>query len=283
MKALRRELTWRQDEQRAAILLRLLSYRPAHNEPHSRSEAFTSTPYAIDPQGYQFCTDELIREGTVGLNAVRIALYVSSERHLSRSVIRSDAAAVLLPQLELEHSAGTARFATVRDIIRELRDNVEKALQMTGAANGAAVLNHLDNYVSGAVPFTFVIDDPVGVSQAERFHEDTIEEIVQQQCCPAATASNSGLAGPYSISVTRYPRTWAQNAELGLLSSYERTQSSSEGDLLQLLQSARKIVAFTGRMLRALCDLLPCCTSSHKHATRCRHQRGKRHCCIPLV
>lgn len=73
------------------------------------------------PASWLFSTDELVSDGRVPLHGKRIRLRVSNDRDLQRTVMRSDAASVSLPELRVENPAGVGRFASVGDMLVELK------------------------------------------------------------------------------------------------------------------------------------------------------------------
>ena len=122
---------------------------------------------------------EIIPGGGIAEQGVRIELNVTTTDDLSRDVLKSDHAAVQLPDLDVEMAHGTlgGKFSTVEGLLINIRDQLTSQQQFyVGDSEGdterteryANTLAKLDDMISGkASSFRFVLDDPAGMSFIE--------------------------------------------------------------------------------------------------------------------
>lgn len=117
--------------------------------------------------------------GATADKGLRIELQVNSEEDLSRDVLKSDYAAVHLPDLELELEFGTlgGKFTTVEGVINDIIAQLEGQSAYYMGDSGAhdherkerytKMLEGLKACLKVETPYRFVLDDPAGQSFIE--------------------------------------------------------------------------------------------------------------------
>ena len=169
--------------------------------------------------------NEVTFGGEIQPKGSRMELVCTKESDLSRQLIKSDSAAVILPALEFEIPPGTQKgeISTIEGVLMQ----AVKALQLyqpqrlaehpeVGAKVALVIMNLMRHAQGEVLPFTIVVDDCAGNSFIENpFAPD---------------------ADPHMIE-TKFIRTPAQNESLGLSATDEGTLSENkkEGNYSALL------------------------------------------------
>eukprot|EP00249_Psilotum_nudum_P018275 c26725_g2_i1 orf=300-1175(-) len=157
-----------------------------------------------DNCGYK--NSEIKPAGSIPPKGKKISLQILNKGDLSRDVIKSDTAGVVVPELELELAPGTlgGLVTTVEGILVQISENLRRVHGFSigdSAADGTRKrwqefdmrLNKLRGVHQ---PWTLVLDDPLGnsfIAPATEFTEDDAQ-----------------------LKFEEYDRTWDQNEELGL-------------------------------------------------------------------
>ncbi|KAJ5469036.1 Zinc fingerZPR1-type [Penicillium sp. IBT 31633x] len=149
--------------------------------------------------------------GEVPVKGKRITLQVENEVDLSRDILKSDTAALLSPELDLEVQPGTlgGRFTTVEGLLVEIKDQLKGTIfDVDDSANSGGdsmessdkdkwqrFFARLDQAINGELKFTITLQDPMASSY------------VQDLCSPAVDPK---------ITSEEYTRTAEEEDDLGL-------------------------------------------------------------------
>lgn len=144
--------------------------------------------------------------GGVEPRGARTSLTVTRRSDLSRDVLKSEAATVEVPELELELAAGTlgGRFTTVEGLLVAIKEQLTVANPFAVGDSAAAEtrsafaawLGRLDAALAAERPaFTLVLDDPTGNSYVQNVYAPDVDP---------------------QLTVTPYERTAQQDDELGI-------------------------------------------------------------------
>lgn len=153
--------------------------------------------------------------GGVEPRGARTSLTVTRRSDLSRDVLKSEAATVEVPELELELAAGTlgGRFTTVEGLLVSIKEQLTAANPFALGDSAAATtrsafeawLSRLDAALAADRPaFTLVLDDPTGNSYVQNVYAPDVDP---------------------QLTVTPYERTAEQDDELGI--SHLRREEAS--------------------------------------------------------
>ena len=159
---------------------------------------------SCDLCGYR--NSELKPGGEIPAKGKKITLHVQTVKDLSRDVIKSDSAAVKVPELELELSMGTLGgiVTTVEGLIVKICEALERVhgFQLGDSTNEWKkkkwddFQQRLSKLLSLQEPWTLIIDDALAASFVAP-STDLIEDDSQ-------------------LLIEDYERSWEQNEELGL-------------------------------------------------------------------
>jgi zinc finger protein len=152
--------------------------------------------------------------GGISPTAKRVTLHARAPRDLAREVIKSEDAAVAIPECGLEILPGSlgGKFTTVegliRDVIGNLREKNPFALGDSAEGKQAfeRTINALRACADGEAPFTLVIDDPLANSHIQEFDD-----------------------APGDVVIEEYERSDAQNQELGITDMRTRQVETADG------------------------------------------------------
>lgn len=148
----------------------------------------------------------------------RDTLKVVSPEDLVRDVVKSDTAGVLIPELQLESTRGSlgGMYTTVEGIVRRMHDDLfqQSSVFVSGdssrdperVARVRELEAQFDDCLSGRLPFTLVIEDPLANSY------------VYSPCGDPALDPR--------LKVETYERSWDEDEELGL--HHMKVDQSSE-------------------------------------------------------
>ena len=152
--------------------------------------------------GYK--TTEVRAGGAIAPQATKLTLKVSNPEDLSRDVLKSETAAIDIPELELHVTVGSlgGKFTTVEGLLLSIKEKLTDANQFRVGDSSQeketfqTFLDKLDRMQKGELlPWTLVIDDPVSNSY--------IQNLFAPDDDPFLTVEN-------------YDRTFEQNEDLGL-------------------------------------------------------------------
>jgi len=143
--------------------------------------------------------------GAISDKGRRITLKVTSPEDMSRDILKSETASCEIPEKELHLGRGTlgGRFTTVEGLLAGIKDDLLKSNPFVSGDSGEQgvrmkfkrFLDDLEELMSGKIPFTIILEDPVANSY------------IQSLCAPDPDPS---------LTVEDYERTFEQNEELGL-------------------------------------------------------------------
>lgn len=146
---------------------------------------------------------EVMVSGAISQKARKISLYVDSQADLNRELIKSETAAVRIPECELELIPGTlgGKFTTVEGLLHDIYANLK---ENNPFANGDSALPEetdkftklieaVDNYRNNREPCTLIIEDPLANSYIQYLDELNDKIIIED-----------------------YERTFEQNEVLGI-------------------------------------------------------------------
>jgi len=172
------------------------------NIPHFKEVVIMA--FVCSACGYK--STEVKPGGGVEPRGTMTKLHVVRRADLSRDVLKSEAASVEVPELELELSAGTlgGRFTTVEGLLVAVKEQLTTSnpFAMGDSATAEtrdtfrAWLGRLDDALSADVPnFTLVVDDPTGNSYVQNVYAPDPDP---------------------EMTVTSYERSAEQDEELGI-------------------------------------------------------------------
>ncbi|KAG5481912.1 hypothetical protein LSCM4_06991 [Leishmania orientalis] len=121
--------------------------------------------------GYK--SNEIKTGGEISAKGLRLTLHVKSEEDLKRDVLKSETAALIIPEVHLELAPGTLGgfFSSVEGTITQVRDQLKSLPQAAFAVGDSAddssktmleFVKELDELLTLKKPFTFILDDPLG-------------------------------------------------------------------------------------------------------------------------
>lgn len=159
-----------------------------------------------------YSNNEIQSGGVIQEKGLQVKVVISSERDLSRQVVRSDYATVKIPELELEipPKGQKGEISTVEGILSrtvtalEQDQPVRRHMDPEGAEQIDAFVAKIQHTLSLNTPFTLEIDDPSGNSFVEN---------------PHAPGPDPGRE------VVNYVRSKEQDHQLGLYSQEELQES----------------------------------------------------------
>ena len=135
---------------------------------------------------------------------------MQSTDDLKRDLLKSDTAAIAIPDIDLSMEQGTlgGKYTTVEGILLDVQKQLGQlnpfamgdSAEVTTKGRFAQFLEQLQDCIDVKRPFTFVLEDPLGNSHIWGEGVEGEEE---------------GGAGA-KLRVERYERSWQENEELGL-------------------------------------------------------------------
>ncbi|KAJ1964162.1 nucleolar zinc-finger protein, partial [Dispira parvispora] len=138
-------------------------------------------------------------------------------------LVKSDSASVRLEELDLEIPAKTGSLTTIEGLLGHIHDDlsamqpVRKISEPEVYAKIQQILDTLQTYREGGIPFTVVVDDPAGNSYIENTQFPKEDPKLHSQ---------------------RYPRTHEQNVALGLAHPDEAAPEESTTAAAQQSEAA---------------------------------------------
>jgi len=140
--------------------------------------------FACNQCGYK--TNEVKGGGPIPPKGKKLTLKVLSAEDLKRDILKSDSAAVCIPEIDLELAHGTlgGKFTTIEGLMRDVHTQLHNlpffaasdSLQSAGKQKTAdlealshkerfnSLLNQLEELYQGKKPFTMIIEDPLSAS-----------------------------------------------------------------------------------------------------------------------
>ena len=123
--------------------------------------------------------NEVTFGGVFGPKKVRYELQVRSKKDLDRQVVKSEFATITIPELELEipPESQKGNLNTVEGIIEQTHDGLQLQQPLRKIQHPELYekieefCKKLEEYRSGDVPFTLIVDDPAGNSYIEPIHD----------------------------------------------------------------------------------------------------------------
>ena len=149
-------------------------------------------------------SNEVKSGGSIPEKAKRIIFHVKEISQLSRFLVKSETATMLIPELELELSPTTlgGKFTTVEGILKNIFDSFRNLPFFSGDSSDSqekekfqTFLHKLSDLLQVSTPFTIILDDPLSNSFIENLFEPKDDPNLQ---------------------IIEYERSEQQNQELGL-------------------------------------------------------------------
>lgn len=171
-----------------------------------------------------FSNNEIQSGGVIQEKGVRLTVTIANDRDLSRQVVKSDSASLLVPSLELEIPANTHKgeITTVEGVLQRTiaglqQDQVlRRALHPEDADTIDTFVCRVQSLLQVSEPFTITLDDPSGNSFIEN---------------PFAPCPDPGR------NVEQYVRTQEQDNVLGLYSQEQVKKEYEQEETTALTES----------------------------------------------
>eukprot|EP01100_Stratorugosa_tubuloviscum_P006192 TRINITY_DN2684_c0_g1_i1.p1 TRINITY_DN2684_c0_g1~~TRINITY_DN2684_c0_g1_i1.p1 ORF type:complete len:480 (+),score=213.59 TRINITY_DN2684_c0_g1_i1:115-1554(+) len=169
--------------------------------------------------GYK--SSEIKAGGGISPKGKKIILRVESPEDMSRDILKSETAHIIIPELELELQGTSlgSKFTTIEglmnDVISVIKKNPFASCESRyGDSEESANLKALDKFfnqmeifASGKQCFTFILDDPLGNIYIQNLYAPDPDP---------------------SLTIVEYERTWEQDEEFGL--NQIRTENYSDSN-----------------------------------------------------
>lgn len=159
---------------------------------------------SCDSCGYR--NSELKPGGSIPPKGKKITLRVENMKDLSRDVIKSDTAGVIIPELQLELASGTLGgiVTTVEGLVTKISENLERvhgftfgdSLDDSRKSKWQEFRTSLSKLLGLEKPWTLIIDDALANSFVAPATDDIRDD--------------------HQLTFEEYERSWEQNEELGL-------------------------------------------------------------------
>jgi len=168
---------------------------------------------ACDSCGYK--SNEVKCGGAIPTHGIRLTLKVTKPEDMNRNILKSETANVKIPEMKFHVTQGTlgGRFTTLEGLIDGIREDLRCSPFMGDSSSKETnvkwtkFLKELEQLMTGKVPFTIILDDPVGNS------------FIQNPNAPEPDPN---------LTVEEYERTWQQDEDLGLHDM--KTEDYNESD-----------------------------------------------------
>uniref|UniRef100_A0A7N0V9F2 Zinc finger ZPR1-type domain-containing protein n=1 Tax=Kalanchoe fedtschenkoi TaxID=63787 RepID=A0A7N0V9F2_KALFE len=159
---------------------------------------------SCDSCGYR--NSELKPGGRIPEKGKKVSVHVENIKDLSRDLIKSDTASVIIPEIDLELASGTLGgvVTTVEGLITKISESLERvhgftfgdSLEEERKNKWIDFRSRLDRLLTLERPWTLILDDAL----ANSFIAPVTDDIKDDR----------------QLSFEEYERTWEQNEELGL-------------------------------------------------------------------
>ncbi|KAK9478193.1 ZPR1 zinc-finger domain-containing protein [Lipomyces japonicus] len=157
--------------------------------PHFKEVIIMST--VCDTCGYK--SNEVKTGGEIPDKGSRITLKVDDPEDLARDILKSETAALRVPELNLDLSAGTlgGRFTTLEGLLREVYEQLDSrvfnesadSMEPERVERWRKFLQGLQDAIDGKIKFTVIIEDPLAASYLQNIYAPdpdpnmTVEEV----------------------------------------------------------------------------------------------------------
>jgi len=152
--------------------------------------------------GYK--NSEIKTGGAISSHGKKITLRVDNQIDLSRDVLKSESATLIIPEIDLNVQYGSmgGKFTTVEGVLNNIKDDMSKNPFVVGDSSSQTAkerftefINRIKNFISLKETFTLIIDDPSSNSYVQNiFWPEPDNQLI----------------------IEEYERTFEQNEELGL-------------------------------------------------------------------
>jgi len=153
-----------------------------------------------DHCGYR--TSEVKAGGAIEPKGRRIELKLTDCDDLSRDVLKSESAKIIIPEIELELTSGTlgGRFTTIEGLLDQVYNEIKMNPFLQGDSaldreKANTFLDKLKQFSKGEILGTFVLDDPLGSSYLQNIYAPDPDP---------------------NMTITEYERTYDDNELFGL-------------------------------------------------------------------
>ncbi|BGO92604.1 hypothetical protein NBRC10512_004298 [Rhodotorula toruloides] len=142
--------------------------------------------------------------GAIAEKGRRITLKVEDSDDLSRDILKSETAGLIIPEIDLELNPGTlgGRFTTLEGLLQQVYEELDEKVFARGDSSEAGVTDEMQKFLGNLkkamaveMPFTVILDDPLSNSYIQNTWAPDVD--------PNLTEED-------------YERTFDQNEELGL-------------------------------------------------------------------
>ena len=153
-----------------------------------------------------FKSNEVKSQGAIEDKGRKYILTVEDEDDLNREILKSESAAMAIPEVELELRSGTlgGRFSTVEGLLKAIADHLEANPFVGGDSSEADVKKRQHDLIAqlrryakleNGEKFTMIVDDPLGLSRVQNIYAPDPDE---------------------GCEVIEYERSYDQNEDFGL-------------------------------------------------------------------
>ncbi|BGP17532.1 hypothetical protein JCM10213_004074 [Rhodosporidiobolus nylandii] len=170
------------------------------NIPHFKDIILMSTN--CHDCGYR--DTEVKSGGAISEKGRKLTLKVEDSDDLSRDILKSETAGLVIPEIDLELNPGTlgGRFTTLEGLLGQVYEELDEKVFARGdsAIEGVTdemqtFLGNLKKVMSASIPFTIILDDPLANSYIQNLYAPDKDPNMDEE---------------------EYERDWQQNEELGL-------------------------------------------------------------------
>ncbi|GAA5992378.1 hypothetical protein JCM11641_002143 [Rhodosporidiobolus odoratus] len=142
--------------------------------------------------------------GAIAEKGRKITLKVEDSDDLSRDILKSETAGLVIPEIDLELNPGTlgGRFTTLEGLLGQVYEELDEKVFARGDSSVEGVtdematfLGNLKKVMTASIPFTIVLDDPLANSYIQNLYAPDKDPNMEEE---------------------EYERDWQQNEELGL-------------------------------------------------------------------
>ncbi|GAA5849105.1 hypothetical protein JCM8547_006447 [Rhodosporidiobolus lusitaniae] len=188
------------------------------NIPHFKDIILMSTN--CHDCGYR--DTEVKSGGAIADKGRKITLKVEESDDLSRDILKSETAGLVIPEIDLELNPGTlgGRFTTLEGLLQQVYEELDEKVFARGDSaptkegeqeedGMGAFLAKLKNVMSVSHPYTIILDDPLANSYIQNLYAPDKDPNMDEE---------------------EYERTWDQNEELGLNDMKVEGYEAGEGE-----------------------------------------------------
>ncbi|GAA6036729.1 hypothetical protein JCM8097_003450 [Rhodosporidiobolus ruineniae] len=160
--------------------------------------------------------------GAIADKGRKITLKVEDSDDLSRDILKSETAGLIIPEIDLELNPGTlgGRFTTLEGLLNQVYEELDEKVFARGDSSVEGVtdemqvfLGNLKKVMTASIPFTVILDDPLANSYIQNLYAPDADPNMLDE---------------------EYERTYDQNDELGLndikVENYGEEEEVEEGE-----------------------------------------------------